>query len=66
VCADATKFSLYPLREDHSPLYRHLRQQLAGDVALFSGCLNNFLKCGLCLWPQPTAARLQQLLGDMV
>jgi hypothetical protein len=48
------------------PFYRHLWRRLAGDVALFSGSLGGFLQCGWQLWPQPTAARLQQLLGDMV
>jgi hypothetical protein len=66
VCVDARNYEGYPLDDHHCPLYRLLWQRLAGDVALFSGSLGKFLRCGWQLWPQPTAARLQQLLGDMV
>jgi hypothetical protein len=66
VCVNPRKCTLCPLTDPHSPLYRHLRSHLVGEVALFSGSLCDFLQCGWCMWPQPTATRLQQLLGDMV
>jgi hypothetical protein len=52
VCVDAEKYTGRALHDRHkSPLFRHLWRRFSGDMALFAGSLDAFMKCGWQLWP---------------